>query len=81
MKGCWERGRDGQLRGCGWAVCIPLDEKEEAGPRLSGWLPGPGQQRLRQHQEAPADVGGQSPWPPWWTQSGRQSSSGSRGLR
>ena len=59
----------------------PLDEKEEAGPRLSGWLPGPGQQRLRQHQEAPADVGGQSPWPPWWTQLDRQSLSGSRGLR
>lgn len=58
-----------------------LDEKEEPGSRLSGWLPGPGQQRLRQHQEAPADVGSQSPWPPWWTQLGRQSSSGSRGLR
>lgn len=58
-----------------------LDGREEAGPQLSGWLPGPGQQGLRQHQEAPADMGGQSPWPPWWAQLGRQSSSGSRGLR
>ena len=58
-----------------------LDGKEEAGPRLSGWLLGPGQQGLRQHQKTPADVGGQSSWPPWWAQLGWQSSSGSRGLR